>query len=55
MQGEEEYKEFDLGSEEQPPETPLPLTVTSRVSSFGLVKPHSIWVTLHSIWVTLHF
>lgn len=31
FQGEEKYKEFDLGSEEQPPETPLPLTVTSRV------------------------
>ncbi|KAF7135075.1 hypothetical protein RHSIM_Rhsim08G0195900 [Rhododendron simsii] len=30
MQGEEEYKDFDLGSEE-PPNTPLPLTVTSRV------------------------
>ncbi|KAI8544077.1 hypothetical protein RHMOL_Rhmol08G0267400 [Rhododendron molle] len=30
FQGEEEYKDFDLGSEE-PPNTPLPLTVTSRV------------------------
>ncbi|KAG5537284.1 hypothetical protein RHGRI_024660 [Rhododendron griersonianum] len=30
FQGEEEYKDFDLGSEE-PPYTPLPLTVTSRV------------------------
>lgn len=31
MQKEEEDKVFDLGSELQP-ETPLPLTVTSRVS-----------------------